>query len=284
MDLAAVKARLAQLNNKNSKKSSTWKPKDEHDVRLLPQKSNADPFVERLFHYDIGNNPPIICPRNFGDDCPICEAADKLRAWKDENGNDKPENVRKSEFEMSKKLSAKPRYFVAMVERGKEADGPMYWSITPKVYESLLKICANEDWNADREDAGGVLILTSPVAGHDIHVSFQKPNNQDGKGNKTTMFLTEVTERKKPSKLLASAPDVKKLLDAVRPLDELFPPVTTKEVARMFNEFINSMKTEPADGEKGNNDVEYNAPSNNAEKLTGTKNIDDALDDLVNGG
>ena len=101
--ITELKARLATLNRKTSKSTDIWKPKDEHDVRLL-EVDNIEPFAERAFHYNIGDAMQVLCPKiNFGDECVICDYAESLRSWKDEKGRDKPEKMRKEDFEIFKK-------------------------------------------------------------------------------------------------------------------------------------------------------------------------------------
>lgn len=279
MDLQAIRDRINQLNNKTKKQGKIWKPKDEHDVRLLPQKNSDDPFIELKFHYDVSDRP-ILCPTNFGNECSVCEFAEKLRSWKDDDARDKPESIRKKDFEIFRKIQAKSKYFVAMVERGKEADGPMYWGITDRVYNQLLSICANEDWNADREDGGGSQILVSPLAGHDVHVSYKKPGE---KGNKTTFHNVDTEERKKPTKLMPDKKDAQKLLDAVPSIDEVYPEIPSKEVHKLFMTFVNGGAAPAGSKEKPDTDGSEHrtAPSNNAEKLTGKKTIDEAFEELA---
>lgn len=290
MDLAAVKARLEQMNNKGKKTlEKLWKPKDEHTVRLLPQHGKDEPFIEMMFHYEIGNNFQLSCPKNYGEDCCICEFADKLRSWKDDEGKDKPEHQRKSDFEIFRKLQSKPKYFVAVVERQKDDSGkevlagPFFWSVTQKVYTSLLRICANDDWNEGRDDGGGLNILVSPSSAHDILVSYQPPGK---KGNNTSMFLTVVEERKKPTKLHTDQKEVKRLLDAVPSIDEVVQRKTSSEVSKIFSSYVNSNISEDAAAAVGKTDVEYNdvkkeVVSNNAEKLTGKKTIDELFEEQL---
>ena len=40
---------------------------------------DGDPFKEFHFHYNVGKNPGILCPKkNHGEDCPICDFASTL--------------------------------------------------------------------------------------------------------------------------------------------------------------------------------------------------------------
>ena len=66
MDINALRDRLANLNRKSSKSGDVWKPKDEHQVRLLQYPHGDDPFLELSFHYDIGDVTPVLCPAQIG--------------------------------------------------------------------------------------------------------------------------------------------------------------------------------------------------------------------------
>lgn len=287
MNLAEIRKRIEDLNNRTKKAGKFWRPKDEHDVRLLPQKGSEDPFIERTFHGNIGTQWPVLCPKNFGEECSVCELAEKLRSWKDEEGNDKPDAIRKKDWELFKKIQAKPKFFVALVERGKEAYGPAYWQFTEYVYKQILSICGDEENNENRDDEGGAMVLVSPTNAYDLHVSLQKAGQ---KGNATKFDNTEVKEKKKTSKLLADKAEAKKLLESVPSLDDVLPPVSAKEVHKTLMSFINGGAGADASADAGKEDVEYSGASeekvavksNNAEKLKGKKSIDEAFDDLAN--
>lgn len=287
MDLEAIKARLAGLaagrggSGKGGGLGQQWKPKDEHECRLLPYPFADEPFIEMNFHYDIGDSFPILCPRNFSDDCVICDFADDLKSWKDvKTGKDKPEAIRKADFEMFRKLQAKQRYFVWMVERGKEEEGPKYWSCSFSVYNAFLKICADQDYNDGRKDGGGAAILTSPDAGHDFHVSFQKPGE---KGNNKTFHNTEIKERKKPTKLLDDKKKQAELLAAVPKLESVIQKLSSKEVEIVWKKFLNSGEKTAENKPGGDTTATEKYATNSAEKPPiGGRSVDDALDDLVN--
>ena len=57
MDINAIKQRLSQLKETNTKQSSLWKPSPgTQQVRIVPYKFNKDnPFIELFFHYDLLN-------------------------------------------------------------------------------------------------------------------------------------------------------------------------------------------------------------------------------------
>jgi hypothetical protein len=104
-----IEAMRAKLNaSQNGKRNNTnngfkWRPSEgDQAIRILPTE-DGDPFKEFHFHYNVGKNPGILCPKkNHGEDCPICEFASSL--WRDGVQND--DNTLKQE---AKKLFVRKR-------------------------------------------------------------------------------------------------------------------------------------------------------------------------------
>jgi len=287
MDINALRDRLANMNRKTSKGNEVWKPKDEHQVRLLQYPHADDPFLELSFHYEIGDVPPVLCPKQFGKDCAICEFADALKAWKDPNGEDKPEKTRKQDFELFKKIQAKARVYVPMVERGKEEEGAKFWGMTPAQAQQALEVCLDGDrleaLGLDKDDAkNGLRVLFDVDKGYDLAVSFAKPGE---KGNLKTFTQITVKGRIKGSPLAKDKATVKKILESVKKIGEVFPEVPSSEVEKIFRKFVGTGAAEAAtEGGK-----EYTAPAavakptNSKEnaKVSGTRSIDDAFGDML---
>ena len=83
LNLEAMREKLNASKNGNKKSNDTkWKPEQgDQTIRILPTK-DGDPFKEYHFHYNVGKNPGIMCPkRNFNEECPICDFASSL--WKE---------------------------------------------------------------------------------------------------------------------------------------------------------------------------------------------------------
>ena len=84
IDIAKMRAKLEASKNPQARKedSTKWKPSEgDQTLRILPTQ-DGDPFKEYHFHYNVGRNPGILCPKkNFGEHCPICEFASAL--WKE---------------------------------------------------------------------------------------------------------------------------------------------------------------------------------------------------------
>ncbi len=283
MNLEEIRARLAQLANRTSKNSHIWKPREKHIVRCLPNPFNTeddDPFIEAWFHYGLGDVRSVLCPKkNWGEECVVCDFAEKLYSYTDEKGEQKDADVKESDFELFKKIVSSDKWFVAMVERTKEGlVGPKWWGLSPFVYNELLKIALDEENNEDRE-VPGIGVLTDFNDAYDVNVELYKANNQDGKGNKKPFNLTEVKERKKTSKLAASKQECKEILDKIPEFfGTVYQKVTSEEIEKIFNDFIASGATEkePDDGTDG---VEHK--SNSAEAPIEGISVDEAVESVA---
>ena len=176
MNLEAIRAKLKGLEE-GKPKSKRWKPTDEHLVRALPLPGEEDISFVVKWHYGVNSGRQMACPSTWGEDCPFCELAAKLKSWKDEKGRDKPEHVRKMDWEFFKKIDAAVKHYIPVVIRKKGSDdveGPFLWELTPKTYQGCLKVCANDDRNDGHPDGGGLRILTSLMHGVDLTVSLKK--------------------------------------------------------------------------------------------------------------
>ena len=96
IDFDALRKKLGQLSGQNSKRGRSWRPKEgeEYNVRIIAFSDNdGNPFKERYFYYNIGTNPGLLAPYQFGKPDPIQELITKLR---DEGS--------KESYELAKKL------------------------------------------------------------------------------------------------------------------------------------------------------------------------------------
>jgi len=277
MNLQQIRERLAGLANKTNKRRDLWKPKDNHTIRCLPYKHGDEPFIELGFHYELGATRSLLCPKHTsGKECPICDLADKLRSWKDENGDDKQEDLRKADFELFKKIQCKPRWYVAMIDRADENPQPKFWAFGKTIFERLLTMSANEEMN---EIAGtsGTDVLTSPDTAFDLIVDFKLPNNEDKKGNVKPWPVTTVENKLRPTPLTKSKKATRELIDAVPNMSDVYQELSTQEVEKIFMDFINSGG---ADVDVTDSGKEYKA--NSAEKpVEGGQSIDEAFADLA---
>ena len=77
LNIEAMRAKLEMSKNRGSGKkdnSGRWKPSEgDQTIRILPT-PDGDPFKEYHFHYNLGRNPGILCPKkNYNEECPIVE-------------------------------------------------------------------------------------------------------------------------------------------------------------------------------------------------------------------
>ena len=153
MDINAIKQRLCQLKETNTKQSSLWKPQPGNQVvRIVPYKFNKDnPFIELYFHYDVAKRT-YLSPISFGRPDPIEEFATKLK----QTGN-------KDDWRLGRKLDAKMRTFLPVVVRGQEAEGVKFWGFGKTVYQELLGFIADPDYGD----------IADPLSGRDISVEFK---------------------------------------------------------------------------------------------------------------
>ena len=65
IDFDAIRKKLGQLSGSNSKRRVMWRPPQDETttVRLIAfTDNNGNPFKERYFYYNIGNNPGLLAP------------------------------------------------------------------------------------------------------------------------------------------------------------------------------------------------------------------------------
>lgn len=285
--IADLKARMALLNNRGAKKpQDLFKPKDEHEVRLMEYPEHDDPFVQLSFHYEVGET--VLCPLvNFGEDCSICTFADVLKSWKDQNGNDKVEMDRKNDWELFKKIQAKARVFVPMVERGKESEGARWWGLNPNQVTALLESCCDGDrlemLGIDKSDEKKALqVLVGAEKAFDLKVVFRKAGE---KGNTKSFNVTDVTLKVKATPLLADKAARDKLLASVKNISDVYPKISSAEVHRIMEKFIgvNRAEAKPEGGTEYGAKPKVPKAKNSGESAEGVggKSIDQAFGDML---
>ena len=152
IDFDAIRKKLGQLSGTSSRRNSMWRPEEgeEHTVRLLSFPDNdGQPFKERWFYYNIGNNPGLLAPKQFSEPDPIQELINTLR-----------DDASKESYELAKKLYPKMRCYAPVIVRGEEDKGVRLWSFGKTVYQSLLNIMLDEDYGD----------ITDPTDGRDVKV------------------------------------------------------------------------------------------------------------------
>lgn len=291
MDLSALRDKIANLNRRTSG-PVLWKPKDEHQVRLLPPPKGDEPFQSLFFHNELGDAPPFLCPKaNYGEECEVCDFAEVLKNWNLPNGKEKPESERKADWEVFKKIQAKARCFNPMVERAKDGSvqgDAQWWSMTPDQAKQCLEVCTDgdrlNDVGAAADDAEGALrILFDPKKGFDLNVSYAKPGM---KGNTKSFTTITIKGRIRGSELAKSDAEIERILSSIKPLNDMYTRTSQAEISKILKKFIGdaapAAKSDASDGEKKYDSSEEKKPSNMKENaaLSGTRSLDDAFADM----
>ena len=214
IDFEAIRRKLDKLSGNNSRRDTMWRPTEgeEATVRLLSfQDNDGQPFQERWFYYNIGNNPGLLAPYQFGNPDPIQELINKLR---DEGS--------KESYELAKKLYPKMRCYAPVVVRGEEDKGVRIWAFGKTVYQSLLNIMLDEDYGD----------ITDPEDGRDVKVICTKaPGRQ--------WATTEVRPRGKSSALSENTKTSQEWVSNIPNLDDMYSCKTYEELENIVNAWLN---------------------------------------------
>ena len=251
----AVRRKLNKLSGGNSRRDTMWRPTEgeESTVRLLSFPDNdGQPFKERWFYYNIGNNPGLLAPYQFGNPDPIQELITKLR----DDGS-------KESYELAKKLYPKMRCYAPVIVRGEEDKGVRIWAFGKTVYQSLLNIMLDEDYGD----------ITDPEDGRDVKVVCTKaPGRQ--------WATTEVRPRGKQSPLSESTDTVNQYTSNIPSLDDMYTCKTYEELEKIVNDWLNEDDSADDTGtEFGRSNT---TSSNNTTQSEGQKykSLDEAFADL----
>jgi hypothetical protein len=223
IDFDAIRKKLGQLSGTSSRRNAMWRPEEgeEHTVRLLSFPENdGQPFKERWFYYNIGNNPGLLAPKQFGDPDPIQELINTLR----DDGS-------KESYELAKKLYPKMRCYAPVIVRGEEDKGVRLWSFGKTVYQSLLNIMLDEDYGD----------ITDPNDGRDVKVTCVKPPGR-------MWATTTVRPRGKATALSTEAKQVQDWNAAIPDLDEMYTCKTYEELEKIVNDWLNGTESETDTG------------------------------------
>ena len=265
IDLDAIRNKLNQLSGNNSKRNTMWRPQEgeEVTVRLLSFPDNdGQPFKERWFYYNIGNNPGLLAPYQFGKNDPIQELITKLR----DDGS-------KESYELAKKLYPKMRCYAPVVVRGEEDQGVRIWAFGKTVYQSLLNIMLDEDYGD----------ITDPSSGRDVKVICTKTPGR-------MWASTEVRPRGKSSKLSDRTEQAKTWISSIPNLDEIYTLKSYEELEQIVNAWLNGSEDDDDLGTSRSSGspaptstVDETSTTESSEKSTGNKkykSLDEAFADL----
>jgi hypothetical protein len=249
LDIAKMKAKLeASKNPKAGREDNTkWRPSEgDQTLRILPT-ADGDPFKEFHFHYNVGRNPGILCPKkNHGEACPICDFASSL--WREgvENNDDSAKRE-------AKKLFVRKRYFSPIIVRGEEEKGVRVWSYGKMAYESLLGLVLDPDYGD----------ITDAETGTDIVLTYTVP------GTPGSFPKTQIKPRRRPSVLCdESVADCSELLASVPDIPSIFQRQTSDEVQAILDESFSSDKSSESS-------------SSETEKYNGKSQVQSAYEKLM---
>ena len=250
LNLDAMRAKLEASKNggKKQENSTKWKPQEgDQTIRIMPTE-DGDPFKEYHFHYNVGKNPGILCPKkNHGEDCPICEFASKL--WRD--GVENNDDTSKRE---AKKLFVRKRYFSPILVRGRETEGVKVWSYGKTAYETLLGYVLDPDYGD----------ITHPETGTDLVLNYHVP------GTPGSFPKTNLKPRRNASVLCDDAvADCDTLLSSIPEIETLFQRHTSQEVQSLLDEYLSS-------------DANSESRSRETEKYNTTSKVDAAFQKFMN--
>ena len=255
IDLDAIRKKLNQLSGNSSRRNTMWRPQEgeEMTVRILSFPDNdGQPFKELWFYYNIGNNPGLLAPYQFGKPDPIQELINKLR----DDGS-------KESYELAKKLYPKMRSYAPVVVRGEEDKGIRLWAFGKTVYQSLLNIMLDEDYGD----------ITDPSEGRDVKVVCTKPPGR-------MWATTEVRPRGKQTPLSTDSDQSKSWLDGIPSLDEMYTCKTYEELEKLVNDWLNGEDSSENEDLGTAHQSSDDSNSSTSPKNTKYKSLDDAFADL----
>ena len=259
IDLDAIRRRLNQLSGTNSRRDTMWRPTEgeEATVRLLSFPDNdGQPFKERWFYYNIGNNPGLLAPHQFGKPDPIQNLINELRS----------DSENKSSYDLAKKLYPKMRVYAPVIVRGEEDKGVRLWAFGKMVYQSLLNIMLAEDYGD----------ITDPKTGRDVKVVCTKaPGRQ--------WATTEVRPRGKQTALSSDTKQAKGWSGSIPDLDDMYTCKSFEELEGIINAWLNGGSDEGMNSDVGTTRGNSSTQAETTQKsgTTVSANIDEAFADLA---
>ena len=265
INIDQVRDRLKTLQSQTKKQDSFWKPTPgKHIVRIVPYKFNRDnPFIELLFHYNIGSKS-YLSPQTFNRPDPIVKFAEDLK-----------QTGKKEDWKQGKNLEPKLRTFVPIVVRGKEDEGVKFWGFGKTVYQELLGLISDPEYG-DITDIG---------SGHDITIEF-KSAEQAGKSYPST------TIRPKPAKtkLVEGAEQLKALFDTQKNILEIYKEPSYEDLEVVLKAWLDgdadgATSADDEDAETVKDFASAKAAANKVAKkesapVTTSTNVDDISTDL----
>jgi hypothetical protein len=260
IDLASIRKKLNQISGQNSKRNVMWRPEEgaEPTARLLAYPDNdGQPFKELMFYYNIGNNPGLLSPYQFGKADPIQELITKLR-----------DEGTKESYELAKKLYPKMRCYAPVIVRGEEEKGVRLWAFGKQVYQTLLNYMLDEDYGD----------ITDPTDGRDVRITCTKAAGRQ-------WATTDVRPRGKGSPLSEDASKAKTWLSNIPDVNDMFELKSYEELERIINEWLSgddeeTQKQQTTRGGSWNKDTSKKDDDSPDAISSKYSSLDDAFADL----
>lgn len=213
-----IRNKLEKLQNRGGGKKISdylWKPEvGTHVVRIVENNDPRfplDPFHELYFHYRFMNKN-YLSPATFGDADPLIEFAEELSAQGD-----------KEAWKQSRKFRGTLRTYVPVLVRGKEEEGVKWWGFGITIYNELMQLLSDEDWE-------NMLDLKN---GNDLKVTVTKDPNKD-------FADISVTPKPKASKAAPTKEIENKLNEIPSLVGDVYELATYDELDKALNRFMSS--------------------------------------------
>lgn len=256
VDFEAIRRKLSQLSNRGRRQNAFWRPDldTEYSVRILPFPDNdGQPFKERFFYYNIGNNRGLLAPYQFDKPDPFQELITKLR-----------NEDSKESYELAKKLYPKMRAYAAVIIRGEEDQGPRIWSFGKLVYQQILSVMLDEDYGD----------ITDPTTGRDIKVKVTKPPGAQ-------WSKTEILPRGKQTILSDDDEKVDTWIDEIPDIDEIYSLKSYDELSKIISDWLSGPDEDDLGTERGSSDDSSDSDDSSSEKSSAHSDLDSAFEDLL---
>ena len=272
LDIKQIRARLNQLKSQTNKQDNLWKPKGKTQIRIVPYRFDPNmPFIELLFHYDLGGKT-YLSPKSFGRPDPVVEFAEQLKMSGD-----------KDDYKLARKLEPKLRTFVPMILRGEiDRDGKLkqntgdntvkFWGFGKTVYQDILGYM-------DDPDYGDIVDVET---GRDLVVEF-KTAEETGKS------FPETKIRPKPNQttLTDDSNVLKEMITTQKNITELYKEYTYEELKEVLTKWLDGDSAEETHEttqtqEPKTEEKKESVVPDDTKVATDKKSIKSEFDDLFN--
>jgi hypothetical protein len=184
-------------------------PEEGEELRIVPP-LEGKAFQKIDFHWKIGNSKMVVCPSQYDRPCPICDYL------KTQPSDDK-----------TKQMEAKTRYFLPVIIRKREQEGPKWWGF-PKTVLNIIASLYKNKYYGDVSDI---------YEGNDLEIKF--PADAD---------VANITPVPIKSPLMVDdlgAPNdenIKTLRSLVKPLNEVFIELPHDAIVKILDKANGSVQ------------------------------------------